>query len=455
MKSNGHYIADKWSTDRAGDSLQSVDPVYGLKIWQGQAVTLKQIQLALLSAKNAAKEWANIELIDRRAKLTGLLDAINTQLPALSLLIAQESGRPVWLVEHVLHALIKYASTLSLNNNRRPLGIMAVFGSATSLNYIAQAFEVLLYGNAILLFSLPGSRASLEKLMHMWEKLSLPTGLIQLLHTDNETASGFAKLSEIDGLIFEGTLQTAALFKLESAHQSAKHIQISTLSSNPLIIKDVNDIETAAYLAVQSAFLNSGQGIYAAKRLIIPKDANGQAILEAIIALTRSLRIAAYDANPAPFMSAMATSQAAQEALATQANLQKMGAQICVPMKIIQGGTGLLTAGLAILPPEMEVSVISGPFLQVIQAESSEQCIELANLYTSSVAGIVSSDLPLVNRYAATCKAEQLFYNTPMQSYERFHSLDYPEAKIIQGSLENSRIPLPGVKLLHTTSSVS
>jgi hypothetical protein len=97
---------------------------------------------------------------------------------------------------------------------------------------------------------------------------------------------------------------------------------------------------------------------------------------------------------------------------------------------------------------------VTGPLLTILRAESSEQCIELANLYTSSVAGIISEDLPLVNRYAAICKAEQLFYNMPMQSYERFHSLDYPEAKIIHGKLERARTILPGIKLSSSASLV-
>ncbi|MDO8953999.1 MAG: aldehyde dehydrogenase family protein [Gammaproteobacteria bacterium] len=451
MKSAGHYIAGKWSLDKSGEALQSVDPLYGLTFWQGQAVTLKQIQLALIHAKAAATQWSDLALIDRRAKMIGLLDALNAHHPELSLIIAQESGRPVWLVEHALHSLIKHMSNLPLNNNRRPLGVVAIFGSPSSLNYIAQTFEVLLYGNASILFSLPGSRASLEKLMQLWENLKLPTGLIQLLHTDNETASGFAKLSEIDGLIFEGDAQTAAMFKLEAAQQSAKYIQICSPSANPLIIKDVSDIEGAAYLAVQSAFLNSGQGIHAAKRLIIASDANGDAILDAIIAMTRSLRIAAYDANPAPFMSAMATPYAAQQALAVQAALLKQGAEIRLPMKLIQGGTGLLSPGITVLSPTIQVPVVSGPFLQVFRADSSEHCIELANLYSASIAGIISEDLNLVNRYAAICKAEQLYYNAPMQGYERFHSIHYPEAKIIQGSLDRARVILPGIKLAGAT----
>ncbi|MDO8953997.1 MAG: hypothetical protein Q7V63_04015 [Gammaproteobacteria bacterium] len=52
-----------------------------------------------------------------------------------------------------------------------------------------------------------------------------------------------------------------------------------------------------------------------------------------------------------------------------------------------------------------------------------------------------------MNRYAAICRVEQFYYYALMQGYEHFHNIHYPEAKIIEDSLDRARVILPGIKL--------
>ncbi|MDF2529403.1 MAG: astD [Gammaproteobacteria bacterium] len=253
-------------------------------------------------------------------------------------------------------------------------------------------------------------------------------------------------MPEIDGLFFEGDVTTAAMMRLESAQLLNKYLLTQTCSLNPLIIKSVSNIEAAAYQAIRSAYLNSGQETYAAKRLIIAADAEGDQILEAMTDMARSLRIAAYDASPEPFMSSMVSAYEAQTAMNIQTQLQKQGANTRLPMKLILGGTGLLSAGIVELPAKMQAQLTSGPLLQVIRAQSNEECIALANQNTSFTAGIITEDLNLMSRYAACCRAEQLYHNMPLQNPGRFQPIAYPNTQILTGILQFSQ-PLPGVKI--------
>ncbi|MDF2939569.1 MAG: astD [Gammaproteobacteria bacterium] len=444
MKSAGHYIAGKWIQSKSNQDIQAIDPVYKLKIWQGNAASETELKAAVFEARKAFFEWSALSISDRHQKISLLIREISLNAKELSMLMAQESGRPIWLIEESLDGLIYHLTSLS-NNLRRPIGTIAVCGSGISLNYIAQLCEVLLYGNSAILYSLPGSYASIEKLMQYWEKLNLPKGLLQLLHGSKEDIKDLAKCQEIDGLMFEGDANSAAMIRLESAQQSDKYLQLCTPSLNPLIIRNISDFENTATQVLRSAFLNSGQETYAAKRLIISTDNEGDNILDALVSMARSLRIAAYDANPQPFMSAMASSSEAQQALSIQLRLQAQGAETLLPMKIIQGGTGLVSAGLSLVPAKLESILSAGPLLQIIRTQSCEEAIIEANRYPSLAAGILTEDEALFNRYKAFCRASQLYHNTPMQNPGRFQNISYPSTQVISGSI-SLHGNLPGVK---------
>ncbi|MDF2690268.1 MAG: astD [Gammaproteobacteria bacterium] len=445
MKSLGHYIAGKWTQSNSSEPLRAVDSIYGLNIWQGQTVTDAELNTAVLAAKSTFNEWSALRTSERHQKISLLVKELALNHASLNLLIAQESGRPIWLVDEAINGLVYHLSSLPIKNYR-PIGTIAVCGSAISLNYLAQIFELLLYGNSVMLYSLPGSYAVSEKLMQCLEKLDLPKAGLQLVHGTREGAIALAKHPEIHGIVFEGDAATAAMIRLESAQQFNKYLALSVPSNNPLLIKNISNIETAVYQTVRSAFLNSGQEAYAAKSLIIANEPESDHILECLIAMTRSLRIAAYDASPEPFMSSMASPLAAQHALSIQNHLQRQGCTMLLPMKLIQGGTGLLSAGIMLLPAKTEAALCPGPLIQVIRATSTEQCIELARPYPSMAAGIITENEDLFKQYSACCRAEQLYHNMPMQNPGRFQTISYPSAQTLNGNLNFSQ-PLPGIKL--------
>ncbi|MDF2529404.1 MAG: astD [Gammaproteobacteria bacterium] len=153
MKSAGHYIAGKWTQSKAGEPLQAIDSIYGLKIWQGQAMTEPELKLATTEAKAAYQAWSALDINERLKKITLLINELSKNHVELSNIMAQESGRPIWLLKESLNGLIYHLSSLAISSGRCPKGTIAICSSAISLNYIAQTFEVLLYGNSVILCS--------------------------------------------------------------------------------------------------------------------------------------------------------------------------------------------------------------------------------------------------------------------------------------------------------------
>ena len=67
--------------------------------------------------------------------------------------------------------------------------------------------------------------------------------------------------------------------------------------NNPLIVKDVADIDAAVHDIVQSAFVTSGQRCTCARRLFIQGNAQGDALLARLLEVTKNIHVGHYDAQ--------------------------------------------------------------------------------------------------------------------------------------------------------------
>jgi len=265
----------------------------------------------------------------------------------------------------------------------RPHGVVAVFGPYNFPGHLPNGHIVpaLLAGNTVVFKPSELTPMVAELTIKCWLAAGLPAGVINLVQGAKETGIALANHQDIDGLFFTGSSATGNLLHQQYAGRPDKILALEMGGNNPLVVGDVADRRAAIHEIVQSAYISAGQRCTCARRLYLPADEQGDALLADLTSAVSKIRVGAYDAQPQPFMGALISPQAAQGLLQAQAELIAMGAKPLVAMCLLEAGSALLTPGL------LDVSAVEnlpdeeyfGPLLCVDRYTDMDNAIAKAN----------------------------------------------------------------------------
>ena len=125
--------------------------------------------------------------------------------------------------------------------------------------------------------------------------------MVRLLIGGPDQGKALAAEPGIDGLLFTGSARAGQSLHRQFAETPHKILALELGGNNPLVVWHAKDIEAAAVIAVQSAFLTAGQRCTAARRLIVEDGKEGP-LIEAIQALIDRIIVDHPFADPQPFM---------------------------------------------------------------------------------------------------------------------------------------------------------
>jgi succinylglutamic semialdehyde dehydrogenase len=220
---------------------------------------------------------------------------------------------------------------------------------------------------------------------------------------------------QLDGLLFTGSAKTGAFIHKYFGGRPEIVLALEMGGNNPLIIWDVKDVKAAVSLAVQSGFITSGQRCTCARRLIIPKGAAGDAIVQELMAQIKALKIGPWDsaaANIGPLISGDIASSVGTAAI----KLVAKGATPLISSEIdIAQGDAFLKPGLYdVTGCDVADEEIFGPLLQLIRVEDWEAAIAQANNTRFGLAaGLVSDDVSLWEDFSRQIRAGVVNFNRP------------------------------------------
>lgn len=107
-----------------------------------------------------------------------------------------------------------------------------------------------------------------QRMAEAFEDAGLPEGVFNLVQGGR--ATGAALLEEpIDGLLFTGSAEAGMHFRRAFADRPEVILALELGGNNPIIVWDVCDVEAAASIVVQSAFVTTGQRCSCARRFIV------------------------------------------------------------------------------------------------------------------------------------------------------------------------------------------
>lgn len=436
METTGHHlIQGRWVEGR-GETFVSLNPATNEVIWTGKEASQEEVNQAILAAKEASSTWSRLSFTERTPFLQRYAKILEEERGCLEETISQETGKPLWESSQEVRTMIQKipisieahlercpekiskTDSIALTVHHKPHGVVAVMGPFNFPGHLPNGHLVpaLLAGNTVVFKGSELAPKTAELMVRCLEKAELPLGVINLIQGGPSTGQFLTTHPLIDGIFFTGSYRTGLHLLEAFQHHPEKILALEMGGNNPLVVWDAADLEAAAFAAIQSAYLTSGQRCTAARRLILPIGREGDEFLKVFIHMTDSIQVGAYTDHPQPFMGPVISMDSKERLLNAQARLGMQGGESLVEMRSLYDRLPFLTPGL------MDVTKVAhradeelfGPFLQLIRVETFEQAIQEANNTTFGLsASLISRHLEKFQQFFHMVHAGVINWNTP------------------------------------------
>lgn len=395
-----HYINGTWQTGE-GKTFVSKDPAKNEVIWEGNSASEAQVNLAVNAAREAFLSWSDLTFEQRETIIKQFAQLLSQEKEALALLIAQETGKPLWETRTEIAAMVgKVDISIKAYHERtgtktaevpagravlrhRPHGVVAVFGPYNFPGHLPNGHIVpaLLAGNTVVFKPSELTPKIAEVMVKLWKQAGLPAGVLNLIQGEKETGIALANHSGIDGLFFTGSSNTGHLLHQQFAGNPGKILALEMGGNNPLIFDQVNNLDAAVHDTIQSAYISAGQRCTCARRLFVPSTEQGDQFLTRLQEAIQHIKVGLYDDNNQPFMGSLITEAAADGIIAAQTKLEQLGGHSLIKATKLKAGTGLISPGLVDVTTikDLPDEEFFGPLLQVIRYDDFDAALTAAN----------------------------------------------------------------------------
>lgn len=428
------FISGQWVSG-GGAAMSSHDPATGDTVWTGQGATPETVRQAFAAARAAFADWALMPYEERRAVVEAYGEIVKAEADHIAQLISRETGKPHWETLGEAGAMAaKVGVSIAAHDERagrkvtvtefgeavldhKPLGVMFVLGPYNFPGHLPNGHIIpaLLAGNTIVFKPSELTPAVGEFMVQCWEKAGLPAGVLNLVQGARETGAAALDDADLDGVLFTGSWNTGSFIHKKFAGRTGVQLALEMGGNNPLVVWDAADAEAAARIAVLSSYITSGQRCSCARRLILPRGAAGDAVVEQLVGMIGKLTVGVWNADPEPFMGPLVSAQAATHVLKAQDDLIALGAKPIVKAERMALGDAFVSPGLldvdGVNTPDEEVF---GPLLQVRRADSFDAALKEANNTAYGLsAGLVSDSEELWKQFWAGSRAGIVNRNRP------------------------------------------
>ena len=430
---DGVYIDGKWRAG-GGAAFSKDCPATGETSWQGNSADAADVAAAVASAHRAFAGWSRTPLSERIDILELYAEELGKRAGAIAEAISRDMGKALWDSQAEAATMkAKIAVSVAALKERagerdeaagfgqarlthRPHGVMAVFGPFNFPGHLPNGHIVpaLLAGNTCVFKPSELAPSVAEIMASAFEAAGLPPGCLNVVHGGRET--GAALIEEpINGLLFTGSAATGVFFHKHFAGRPEVILALEMGGNNPLIIWDPADVDAAADIAAQSAYLTTGQRCSCARRLILPTGAFGDAVIDAIVDRAKGIRIGAWN-TPDIFMGPLVSAKAASQAVEFHDMVVSRGGQSILPLTAGESGTGFVSPGIVDVTQAQDIpdEELFGPLIQVVRVPGFDEAIARSNATKYGLSGgLVCDDDALWARAYNEMKAGILNRNRP------------------------------------------
>jgi succinylglutamic semialdehyde dehydrogenase len=414
-------------------TISSIEPATGAHLWTGE---VGDVEAEVARARAAWASWAAKPLAVRIETLRRFANVVRGHKEALADLIARETGKPLWEtateVEAVVNKVDISVSAYSERTSQRrlegalgarvavrhkPHGVLAVLGPYNFPAHLPNGHIVpaLLAGNAVVFKPSEKTPAVGEMLVRLYHEAGVPEDVVRCVQGGIDVGKALAASPGIDGLLFTGSARAGLALHRQFADAPHKILALEMGGNNPLVVWDAKDIPAAAVIAVQSAFMSSGQRCTGARRLIV-QEGQHEPLLAEIAKITGRIIVDHPHATPAPFMGPVIDNQAADQLQEAFLDLMIKGGRAIRRLDRPVADKPFLTPAIIDVTDvaERPDAELFGPVLQVIRVPDFDAALAEANATRYGLAAsLVGGSPELYDRFWANIRAGVINWNKP------------------------------------------
>jgi succinylglutamic semialdehyde dehydrogenase len=414
-------------------TISSIEPATGAHLWTGE---VGDVEAEVARARSAWAGWAARPLAVRIETLRRFANVVRGHKEKLADLIARETGKPLWETATEVDAVVgKVDISVSAYSERtsqrrlegalgarvavrhKPHGVLAVLGPYNFPAHLPNGHIVpaLLAGNAVVFKPSEKTPAVGEMLVRLYHEAGVPEDVVRSVQGAVDVGKALAASPGIDGLLFTGSARAGLALHRQFADAPHKILALEMGGNNPLVVWDAKDIPAAAVIAVQSAFMSSGQRCTGARRLIV-QEGQHEPLLAEIAKITARIIVDHPHATPAPFMGPVIDNQAADQLQEAFLDLMIKGGRAIRRLDRPVADKPFLTPAIIDVTdvadrPDAE---LFGPVLQVIRVPDFDAALAEANATRYGLAASLIGGSPeLYDRFWANIRAGVINWNKP------------------------------------------
>jgi succinylglutamic semialdehyde dehydrogenase len=414
-------------------TLTSINPATGEAVWSGE---IGDAAAEVAAARAGWPAWAahshafRIEAVRRFANVVRKAEAEFAEI------ISKETGKPYWEAKTEVGAVVNkveisidaYAERTpqrkleaAMGNKiairHKPHGVLAVLGPYNFPAHLPNGHIIpaLIAGNAVVFKPSEKTPATGAFLVDCLHKAKIPHDVVRLLIGGPEQGKALAAEPGIDGLLFTGSARAGQSLHRQFADMPHKILALELGGNNPLVVWNPKDIEAAAAIAIQSAYLSAGQRCTAARRLIVEDSKADKLIAE----IQKRIDLIILDepfADPQPFMGPVIDNGAADHVQEQWLNLMMKGGKPLRRLDRPHKDRPFLTPGLIDVTgvkdrPDEE---IFGPVLQIIRIKDFDAAIaEANNTRFGLAASLIGGTQEMYDKFWTSVRAGVVNWNKP------------------------------------------
>jgi gamma-glutamyl-gamma-aminobutyraldehyde dehydrogenase len=428
------FIGGDFRPAHEGRRFITENPATGQPITEVAEGGVADVEAAVAAARGAADRgvWSRIDPGARKRILLAWADSIEANARELGLIETIDAGKPItdtvgldmpetaacirWHAEAIdkLYGQVAPSPEGTVATiTREPVGVV---GAVVPWNYPAQmaAWKLgpaLATGNSVIIKPASTTSLSLLRIAELGAEAGIPDGVLNVVTGPGDTVgAAIGRHPDIDCVAFTGSTEVGRRFLTWSAESNLKRVLLELGGKSPQVVfEDVTDMAGVAANAATAIFWNMGENCSAGSRLIVHRSRKDD-LLDALQA-----ELAAWPVgdplDPSTKIGALISRSHLERVLGYVAAGREEGA------RLVTGGERILeeTGGYFVPPTifdrvrnDMRIAreEIFGPVLSVIEFDTEEEAVAIANDTAYGLAAsIYTDDLNVAHRVAREIRA--------------------------------------------------
>jgi acyl-CoA reductase-like NAD-dependent aldehyde dehydrogenase len=382
-----------------------IDPCTGTPSLDYPDATPDDADRAVAAAKAAFPLWSTIPWAERRAMLNRFADLMQAAVETLGVIVAVESGRPLWRARGEVAFSVNYVRMiaaaelppvdlprdgLSVTMLRRPLGVVGAIApwNGPVILAVAKVANALIAGDTMILRPSPFTPLSALYLGRLGLE-AFPPGVLNVITGGAEVGAALVAHPDVAKISFTGSTATGKKI-MAAAAPTLKRVTLELGGNDAAIVMPDADVEKLAATIFQISLGNAGHFCAAIKRLYVHQDVWAQ-VRDALVAQSEAAVLGmAFD--PAVTMGpvqnrpqfdriwALFDDAVAQGGRAVTGGQRQAGDGLFIPPTLVEG----VGHGVALVDEEQ-----FGPVLPLIPFADVDDAVAMANTGPYGLGGSV------------------------------------------------------------------